>query len=181
MKRFMNLEGRLGRVLITALDSPSNAPSTEPSVSPSVSPSALQLSGLYFVGQKYFPHARQGWIEAPHCPLLREAARQYLEYEAGTRELFDLPLAPQGTPFQRAVWQALCEVPFGRTATYGELAARVGHPGSARAVGAAVGRNPISVIIPCHRILGADGGLTGYAGGLERKQQLLQLEGVLLA
>jgi len=101
---------------------------------------------------------------------------QLREYFAGGRRAFDLALAPQGSDFQLRVWEALREIPYGETRSYGELAARIGHPGSARAVGAANGRNPISVVVPCHRVIGASGSLTGYAGGLERKRLLLDLE-----
>ena len=95
---------------------------------------------------------------------------------AGARKVFDLPLAPSGTPFQRVVWDAISTVPAGVTISYAELARRAGHPGSARAAGAATGRNPIAIVVPCHRIVGADGSLTGYAGGLDRKRALLALE-----
>ncbi len=95
---------------------------------------------------------------------------------AGERKRFELELAPEGTPFQRSVWKAISTVSFGQTVTYAELARRAGHPGSARAAGAATGRNPIGVIVPCHRIVGADGSLTGYAGGLDVKRALLALE-----
>jgi len=107
-----------------------------------------------------------------------EAACQLDAYLAGARADFDLPLAPQGTPFQQEVWAALREIPYGDTTTYGELAARLGRPGwaSARAVGAANGRNPLWVVVPCHRVIGADGSLTGYAGGIDVKRELLELE-----
>jgi methylated-DNA-[protein]-cysteine S-methyltransferase len=104
------------------------------------------------------------------------ATKQLREFFAGTRARFDLPLAPIGTPWQRAVWDALLEIPCGETLTYGEIAARLGRPSAARAVGASVGRNPISLVIPCHRVVGANGALTGYAGGIERKRWLLELE-----
>lgn len=109
-------------------------------------------------------------------PLLGEALRQLHEYFVGRRRVFDLPLAPAGTPFQRSVWAGLATIGYGETLSYASLAARVGRPGAARAVGAASGRNPISVILPCHRVIGADGSLTGYAGGLPRKRVLLDLE-----
>ena len=98
-------------------------------------------------------------------------------YFAGELERFELPLAPGGTPFQRSVWDALTEIPYGSTTTYSKLAATIGRPSACRAVGAANGRNPLPVIVPCHRVVGAAGGLTGYGGGLERKQVLLALEG----
>ena len=104
------------------------------------------------------------------------ASRQVREFFAGTRSHFDLALAPIGTPWQRAVWDALLDIPFGETTTYGELAKRLGRPSAARAVGASVGRNPISLVIPCHRVVGANGALTGYASGLDRKRWLLDLE-----
>ena len=105
-----------------------------------------------------------------------EAEAQLRSYFAGERTTFDLPLAPCGTPFQLRVWEALREIPYGETATYGEVAAAVGKPEAVRAVGAANGSNPIAVIVPCHRVIGADGTLTGYGGGLERKRILLDLE-----
>jgi methylated-DNA-[protein]-cysteine S-methyltransferase len=101
---------------------------------------------------------------------------QLAEYFAGQRTRFTLPLAPAGTPFQRAVWSGIATVPAGATISYSELALRAGHPGCVRAAGAATGRNPWSIVIPCHRIVGADGALVGYAGGLERKRSLLALE-----
>ena len=107
---------------------------------------------------------------------LREATSQLRAYFAGELREFDLPLTPAGTPFQREVWAALREIPYGHTISYAQLAAVVGRPGSARAVGAANGRNPIAVVIPCHRVIGASGALTGYGGGLGRKRLLLDLE-----
>ncbi len=101
---------------------------------------------------------------------------QLEEYFAGERTSFDIPLAPEGAPFEREVWRALEEIPYGETVSYGEIARRVGQPTAARAVGTANGRNPIAVIVPCHRVIGADGSLTGYGGGLERKRLLLELE-----
>lgn len=108
-----------------------------------------------------------------------EAARQLDEFTAGTRRTFGLTLDPRGTAFQRAVWDAVAAVPYGRTATYGELARRVGQPAAVRAVGAANGQNPLPLIVPCHRIVGSTGDLTGYGGGLPLKRALLALEGVL--
>ncbi|GAA4682810.1 methylated-DNA--[protein]-cysteine S-methyltransferase [Frondihabitans cladoniiphilus] len=116
----------------------------------------------------------------------REAARmlgavssQLNEYFAGERSVFDVPTAPVGTPFQLAVWQQLLEIPFGTTRTYGELALRLGNPKAVRAVGLANGRNPLSIVVPCHRVIGASGALTGFGGGIERKEFLLALEGAL--
>ena len=134
------------------------------------------LSGVYFARQKYFPKKEKTWSrDARHAPL-KQAKRELAEYFSGKRMRFDVALAAEGTPFQRAVWKAIYTVAFGKTISYGELARRAGSPGSARAAGAATGRNPISVIVPCHRIMGADGSLTGYAGGLARKRALLRLE-----
>ncbi|MBK6806172.1 MAG: methylated-DNA--[protein]-cysteine S-methyltransferase [Betaproteobacteria bacterium] len=136
------------------------------------------IAGVWFDGQKYDAVPDASWRESPGDPLLRDAARQLREYFAGRRARFDLALAPQGTAFQQSVWRAIAKVPAGRTASYGDLARRIGRPSAVRAVGAAVGRNPLSVVVPCHRIVGSDGSLTGYAGGLERKRALLALERV---
>lgn len=111
-------------------------------------------------------------------PLLDAAEAQLREYFAGARRTFDLPLAPHGTAFQRRVWAALRTIPYGETRTYGELAAAIDSPNASRAVGMANHRNPIPIIIPCHRVIGANGTLTGYAGGLEIKRRLLALEGI---
>ena len=107
---------------------------------------------------------------------LETVVRQLEEYFAGTRKVFRLPLGAEGTPFQRSVWSALCTIPYGETTSYGELARRLGNPKATRAVGAANGRNPISIIVPCHRVIGADGSLTGFGGGLHRKRTLLAWE-----
>lgn len=109
-------------------------------------------------------------------PLLEAAKQQLAEYFAGEREAFQLPLAPSGTPFQQRVWQELCGIPLGETRSYGQIAAAIGRPSASRAVGAANGANPIGIIVPCHRVVGADGTLTGYAGGLDRKRWLLARE-----
>ena len=114
--------------------------------------------------------------ESGEHPLLKEAAGQLAAYFAGRLSRFDLPLSPQGTGFQRKVWSALQRVPYGQTASYGQIARQIGQPGAGRAVGAANGRNPVAIVVPCHRIIGANGTLTGYAGGLERKAWLLKLE-----
>ncbi len=136
---------------------------------------AQGLAGLWFEGQKHHP----GPLDVPvrdDDPLLAEAARQLAQYFAGERRAFDLPLDLQGTPFQQSVWQALRRIPPGRTCSYGAIAQALGAPSAVRAVGAAVGRNPASLLVPCHRVLGQDGSLTGYAGGIDRKQALLALE-----
>jgi methylated-DNA-[protein]-cysteine S-methyltransferase len=145
------------------------------------------LAGLWFEGQRHGPLAAwndlapaPGHPDPSRYPVLQAAERQLQDYFAGHRQAFDLPLdLSHGTPFQRQVWQALLDIHAGRTARYAELAQRIDAPQAARAVGAAVGRNPISIIVPCHRVLGAGGSLTGYAGGLDRKRALLALEGVL--
>jgi len=110
-------------------------------------------------------------------PALRSAVVQLQEYFAGTRRRFDLPLAPRGTPFQLRVWRELRKIPYGRTITYAELARRAGNDRACRAVGAANGRNPLPIIVPCHRVIGTDGSLTGFGGGIEAKRKLLSLEG----
>ncbi|MEJ8825545.1 methylated-DNA--[protein]-cysteine S-methyltransferase [Variovorax humicola] len=137
------------------------------------------LAGFWFDGQKHLPDMSAWYADDTH-PVLREATAQVRDYFAGRRTDFDLPLdLSHGTEFQQAVWKALCAIEPGTTTTYGALGAGIGRPTAVRAVGAAVGRNPISVIVPCHRVLGAGGGLTGYAGSLERKSALLALEGAL--
>ncbi|MEO8124458.1 MAG: methylated-DNA--[protein]-cysteine S-methyltransferase [Burkholderiales bacterium] len=135
------------------------------------------LAGAWFVGQKDYPVTIAA-PEAPDDPLLRKAASQLADYFAGKRKHFDVPLDLQGTPFQRGVWHALLEIDCGDTSSYGTVALAVGKPSAVRAVGAAVGRNPVSVIVPCHRVIGSDGSLTGYAGGLPRKMALLEIEGI---
>jgi methylated-DNA-[protein]-cysteine S-methyltransferase len=136
-----------------------------------------QLVGVWFDGQRHQPDTST-WPVATDHPVLQLAKAQLSEYFAGQRTTFELPLAlDRGTDFQQAVWRALLSVPSGATVTYGELSQRVGKPAAVRAVGGAVGRNPLSIVVPCHRVLGANGALTGYAGGLERKTALLHLEG----
>jgi methylated-DNA-[protein]-cysteine S-methyltransferase len=144
-----------------------------------VAATANGLAGAWFEDQRHLPDS-SGWPEEPGHPVLRRAVAQLEEYFCGLRSGFDLPLDLQGgTPFQQSVWQALLSIPRGGTISYGVLGHRIGQPSAMRAVGAAVGRNPLSIVVPCHRVLGADGSLTGYAGGLERKTALLQLEGAL--
>ncbi len=134
------------------------------------------LCGVYFSGQKYYPQVESPLRRDAQHATLRRAKRELAEYFAGGRKRFEVALAPEGTPFQRSVWKAISTVAFGQTISYGELARRAGCPGSARAAGAATGRNPIGIIVPCHRIVGSNGSLTGYAGGLDRKRALLALE-----
>jgi len=135
------------------------------------------LTAVCFVGQKYAATPQKDWKRDPGAAPLRQAKLELDEYFSGKRRRFGVALAPEGTPFQRAVWKAIAAVRFGETIPYAELARRAGRPGSARAAGAATGRNPIGVIVPCHRIVGSDGSLTGYAGGLTKKRALLALEG----
>ena len=127
-----------------------------------------------------FPNGRpvgpQDGPDAPDHPVLMDAARQLGEYFAGERTAFDLPLDPQGSSFQRSAWRGLTTIPFAETVSYGEQARRLGHDGKARAIGAANGSNPIPVILPCHRVIGSDGSLTGFGGGLETKAWLLHHE-----
>jgi len=116
--------------------------------------------------------------ERERHPILVQAERQLGEYFAGKRRSFSVPIDLRGTPFQRNVWDALLAIPFGETRTYGDLARQLGNAQASRAVGAATGKNPISIIVPCHRVIGSTGNLTGFAGGLETKERLLTLEGV---
>lgn len=154
-----HVESRLGGVRLVATD--------------------LGLAGVWFDAQRHFPDMT-GWQTNDAHPVLVEAVVQLHAYFGGQRQQFELPLdLSHGTAFQQSVWQALLAIPAGATTSYGQLSAGLGKPAAVRAVGAAVGRNPISVIVPCHRVLGSDGSLTGYAGGLERKAALLELEGAL--
>lgn len=137
------------------------------------------LAGVWFEAQQHL-HDMTGWQPDPGHPVLCNAAAQLKAYFAGERNHFDLPLdLSHGTAFQQAIWQALLQIPYGQTTSYGALGRHIGNPAAVRAVGAAVGRNPISLIVPCHRVIGSTGALTGYAGGLQRKTALLTLEGVL--
>ncbi|WP_069886103.1 methylated-DNA--[protein]-cysteine S-methyltransferase [Streptomyces luteocolor] len=133
------------------------------------------LSGLYMTDQRHRPP--QETFGDPDPAPFGETISQLAAYFAGELTEFDLPLRLDGTPFQRTVWHELRRIPYGETRTYGELAEALGRPGASRAVGLANGKNPIGVIVPCHRVVGADGSLTGYGGGLDRKQRLLAFEG----
>ena len=135
-----------------------------------------KLTGLSFASKA----EADGAQAEPPAPLLAEAVRQLKDYFEGNLKKFSLPLEPEGTPFQQAVWRELLRIPYGATASYGEIARRVGQPGAARAVGLANNRNPIAIAIPCHRVVGANGKLVGYGGGLDLKKALLKLEGMLL-
>jgi methylated-DNA-[protein]-cysteine S-methyltransferase len=137
------------------------------------------LTGVYFTGQKHFPAIHKDWKKNENHPVLKKAAAQLKDYFAGKRVEFDLPLRLTGTGFQEKVWKEIARIPFGKTLTYSELAKRVGSPSAIRAAGASTGRNPVGIIVPCHRVVGKDGSLTGYAGGLDRKRHLLKLENVL--
>lgn len=143
------------------------------------------LAGAWFDNQRHLPPALAAqfaghtalWPEQATHPILRAASAQLTAYFAGQTNGFDLPLdLSAGSPFQQAVWQALLAIPRGSTTSYGALSSRIGRPSAVRAVGGAIGRNPLSIFVPCHRVIGSSGSLTGYAGGLDRKTALLQLE-----
>lgn len=141
----------------------------------------LGLAGMWFTDQRHLPDVSnwQRREDASQLHILKETQQQLEAYFAGKLQQFDLPLdLNAGTPFQQAVWQALLKIPFGKTTSYGALSSSIGKPLAVRAVGTAIGRNPIGIIVPCHRVVGADGSLTGYAGGLHRKEAFLKLEGV---
>lgn len=157
MTRYLRFASPLGPMFVTARDG--------------------AVTGVYFEGGRHVPMIEAAWIEAPQDEALASCAAQLTEYLEGRRDRFDLPLAAAGTPFQQAVWREIARIPPGTTVSYAEIARRAGFPGAARAAGAATGRNPLSIVVPCHRVVGSAGGLTGYAGGLERKAQLLALEG----
>jgi len=156
MIRYARLKMPIGTLLATAKDG--------------------ELTGLYYERGRHVPAIGDDWIEDARAKPFGECARQLREYLDGDRKSFDLPLAPEGSDFQRSVWREIARIPYGERITYAELAKRAGAPGSARAAGAATGRNPISIIVPCHRVVGADGSLTGYAGGVGRKAKLLEIE-----
>lgn len=158
MTRFSHVDSPVGPLLVAADD--------------------VGVRAIAFQANRH-PVARDaGWREGDH-PLIDLARQQLDEYFARTRRTFDLPLAPEGTDFQQTVWLALAEIPYGRTISYSELARRVARPRAVRAVGAANGRNPLPIVLPCHRVIGADGSLTGFGGGLPTKRFLLELEGAL--
>lgn len=138
--------------------------------------SAEALRGVYFAGHRPAPRLPAELDRDDAQPILALAARELGEYLAGARCGFTVPLQPAGSAFQQAVWAALREIPYGETRSYRDLARRVGRPDAVRAVGAANGRNPLSIIVPCHRVIGAGGALTGYAGGIDNKRWLLALE-----
>jgi methylated-DNA-[protein]-cysteine S-methyltransferase len=157
MNAFTHFDSPIGRLLLTC--------------------DGTALTGLYMEPSRK-AQSTDGWVEDATVPPLAAAVRQLTEYFAGSRRDFDLPLRLQGTDFQQRVWRELTEIPFGETWSYGKLARRIDKPSASRAVGLANGQNPISIIVPCHRVIGADGSLTGYGGGLERKSWLLAHEGL---
>jgi len=141
----------------------------------------IGISGIYFEEHKHFK-GKDGWQQpvasSPADKHLKATARQLDEYFAGERTEFDVPLDLSGTEFQRGVWDALNRIPFGASVTYAQHAQKLGNPKALRAVGSAIGKNPVSIIVPCHRVIGSSGEVTGYAGGLERKRFLRTLEGI---
>jgi methylated-DNA-[protein]-cysteine S-methyltransferase len=137
------------------------------------------LSGIFMTRQRHFDGKQKDWKRDD--ARWSSVARQLREYFDGKRRDFDIPLDVEGTEFQMKVWNALCKIPFGRTASYADIARQIGNPKAMRAVGMANGRNPVSIVVPCHRVIGADGSLTGYGGGLDRKKVLLDLESRVLA
>jgi methylated-DNA-[protein]-cysteine S-methyltransferase len=159
--RWARVDGPLGTVLLLADDD--------------------ALTGLHFVGSRHVPGVVPGWIEDPSHPPIALAVRQLAQWCAGERDRFELPLRLHGTAFQHAVWRAIARVPPGATTSYAALAAAAGNARAVRAAGAATGRNPVSIVVPCHRVMGAGGAITGYAGGIERKRALLSFEAMARA
>jgi methylated-DNA-[protein]-cysteine S-methyltransferase len=161
MKVFCYVDSPIGRLMLTS--------------------DGTALTGLYMNLYRNkptkLPTLEDDWLQNATIDPLPAAARQLKEYFAGTRQEFDLPLSATGTDFQKRVWRELTKIPFGQTRSYGQLAKRLGNPNGSRAVGLANGRNPIAIIVPCHRVIGADGSLTGFGGGIDRKQWLLTHEG----
>jgi methylated-DNA-[protein]-cysteine S-methyltransferase len=158
MNSFGYLESPIGRLMLTS--------------------NGTALTGLFMEPSRKAGQPAGGWVEDLSVAPLAKTVLQLREYFAGGRREFDLPLHFEGTTFQRRVWQELTEIPYGKTWSYGQLALRIGNANASRAVGLANGRNPISILVPCHRVIGADGSLTGYGGGLERKRWLLAHEGL---
>jgi len=144
--------------------------------------SETALTGVYFPSSRHGPPPiASGRESGPAAEILTRARQQLAEYFARARMTFDLPLAAEGTEFEHRVWDLLRTIPFGATTSYGEIARKLGDARNARAVGTANGKNPIPIIVPCHRVIGANGDLTGFGGGIERKRWLLEHEGALLA
>jgi methylated-DNA-[protein]-cysteine S-methyltransferase len=136
------------------------------------------ITALHIEGDRYFTSIPSDWTRSQTDPLLMKAGQQLEEYFAGTRQVFELPLASQGTEFQMAVWNEIARVAFGSSCSYADIAVKLGKPKAVRAVGTAVGRNPICLIVPCHRVLTSTGDYGGYVAGLSKKRHLLSLEGV---
>ncbi len=137
------------------------------------------LTDLHMTAGKYVPTTGQDWVRGKALPLFTQTKRELDAYFRGKLRAFTTPLAPRGTDFQKRAWIALTKIPYGETRTYGQQAQICGQPSAVRAIGAANGKNPIGIIVPCHRVIGANGTLTGYAGGLRNKEFLLKLEGIL--
>lgn len=156
MTLYSHLESPLGELLLIAHDE--------------------SLTGVYFTDQHHAPPIHPDWVRRNDAPVFLELKKQLIEYTSGTRTAFGLPVELTGTKFQTQVWEQIIDIPFGKTVTYTELAAKIGDPQAVRAVGTATGANPICWAIPCHRVIGKDGSLTGYAGGLARKKALLDFE-----
>lgn len=156
MTYFSYVESPLGRLLLTS--------------------DGTALTGLFMSPHRHGPESTEGWEQNDAAAPFPAAREQLGAYFAGALTEFDLPLALHGTPFQQKVWSELLNIPFGQTWSYGELARRIGQPTASRAVGLANGKNPVSIIVPCHRVIGANGKLVGYGGGLDRKTTLLKLE-----
>ncbi len=137
------------------------------------------LTALHMTAGKYVPAMHDDWVRNERLPVLTQTKRELDAYFLGKLRVFTMPLAPQGTDFQKRAWIALTKIPYGEKRSYGQQAQIVGQPSAVRAIGAANGKNPIGIIVPCHRVIGANGSLTGYAGGLYNKEFLLKLEGIL--
>lgn len=139
----------------------------------------MAITDLHITNGKYVPAVLPDWLRDETHAVLRQARGELDAYFAGKLRTFSVPLAPRGTDFQKRAWAALLSIPYGETRSYGQQAAAIGRPTAVRAVGAANGKNPIGIIVPCHRVIGADGRMTGYAGGLDKKEFLLKMEGAL--
>jgi methylated-DNA-[protein]-cysteine S-methyltransferase len=135
-----------------------------------------KLAGIYFVGCDHLPATHKQWQRDNRHPIFRQAKEQLEEYFAGKRTAFSLPLHFAGTGFQERVWRRIALIPYGKTISYADLAREAGNPKAIRAAGTSTGRNPLSIVIPCHRVIGKNGAITGYAGGLDKKRRLLELE-----
>jgi methylated-DNA-[protein]-cysteine S-methyltransferase len=137
---------------------------------------STHLIGIYFPNHKHGPKLPGDWKLNPRHPVLRQAAEEIQEYLNGERTNFSVPISSEGTSFQREIWRQIARIPFGQTISYSELARRANAPKAVRAAGAATGRNPLGIIVPCHRVIGKNGSMTGFAGGLDRKKNLLKIE-----